>query len=85
MAKPTTLPVALVQDRDHGSRDANLANIEDRVAEAAKRGAAAPSAGCACAGRAVQDRARMAARVRIMNRDCAARAPAASLGARFPA
>lgn len=39
MAKPTTLPVALVQDRDHGSRDANLANIEDRVAEAAKRGA----------------------------------------------
>ena len=39
MAKPTTLPVALIQDRDHGSRDANLANIEDRVAEAAKRGA----------------------------------------------
>lgn len=39
MAKPTTLPVALVQDRDHGSRDANLANIEERVAEAAKRGA----------------------------------------------
>ncbi|TWI11601.1 carbon-nitrogen hydrolase [Aerolutibacter ruishenii] len=39
MAKPTTLPVALIQDRDHGSREANLANIEDRVAEAAKRGA----------------------------------------------
>ena len=39
MAKHTTLPVALIQDRDHGSREANLANIEDRVAEAAKRGA----------------------------------------------
>ena len=39
MAKPTILPVALIQDRDHGSREANLANIEDRVAEAAKRGA----------------------------------------------
>ncbi|KGM56356.1 acyltransferase [Lysobacter daejeonensis GH1-9] len=39
MAKPSTLPVALIQDRDHGSREANLANIEDRVAEAAKRGA----------------------------------------------
>ena len=39
MAKPTTLPVALIQDRDHGSREANLANIEDRVAEAAQRGA----------------------------------------------
>lgn len=39
MAKHTTLPVALIQDRDHGSREANLAHIEDRVAEAAKRGA----------------------------------------------
>ena len=37
--KHTTLPVALIQDRDHGSREANLANIEDRVAEAARRGA----------------------------------------------
>lgn len=37
--KNTTLPVALIQDRDHGSREANLANIEDRVGEAAKRGA----------------------------------------------
>ena len=34
-----TLTVALVQDRDHGSVDANLANIEARVAEAAARGA----------------------------------------------
>ncbi len=34
-----TLPVALVQDRDHGSVAANLANIEARVAEAAARGA----------------------------------------------
>ncbi len=34
-----TLCVALVQDRDHGSTDANLANIEARVAEAAARGA----------------------------------------------
>ena len=33
------LPVALVQDRDHGSTEANLANIEARVAEAAARGA----------------------------------------------
>lgn len=37
--KKTTLPVALIQDRDHGSREANLANIETRVAEAAKNGA----------------------------------------------
>ncbi|ALN85579.1 carbon-nitrogen hydrolase family protein [Lysobacter capsici] len=37
--KPTTLPVALIQDRDHGSREANLANIESRVAEAARQGA----------------------------------------------
>ena len=34
-----TLPVALVQDRDHGSTEANLANIEARVADAAARGA----------------------------------------------
>ena len=34
-----TLSVALVQDRDHGSVEANLANIEARVAEAAARGA----------------------------------------------
>ncbi len=33
------LPVALIQDRDHGSVDANLANIEARVADAAARGA----------------------------------------------
>ena len=37
--KKTTLPVALIQDRDQGSRDANIANIEARVAEAAKNGA----------------------------------------------
>lgn len=37
--KKTTLPVALIQDRDHGSREANLANIETRVAEAAANGA----------------------------------------------
>ena len=34
-----TLPVALVQESDHGSADANLAVIEQRVAEAAARGA----------------------------------------------
>ncbi|MBW8367365.1 MAG: carbon-nitrogen hydrolase [Arenimonas sp.] len=34
-----TLAVALVQDRDHGSTEANLANIEARVAEAAAGGA----------------------------------------------
>ena len=34
-----TLTVALVQDRDQGSTEANLANIEARVAEAAARGA----------------------------------------------
>ncbi len=34
-----TLSVALIQDRDHGSTEANLANIEVRVAEAAARGA----------------------------------------------
>ena len=34
-----TLRVALVQDRDHGSVEANLANIEARVADAAAAGA----------------------------------------------
>ncbi|MDY0023201.1 carbon-nitrogen hydrolase [Arenimonas caeni] len=34
-----TLRVALVQDRDHGDTEANLANIELRVAEAAAAGA----------------------------------------------
>lgn len=34
-----SLRVALVQDRDHGSVEANLANIESRVAEAAAAGA----------------------------------------------
>ena len=34
-----TLAVALVQERDHGSVDANLAMIEQRVAEAAAQGA----------------------------------------------
>lgn len=34
-----SLRVALVQDRDHGSVEANLANIEARVAEAAAAGA----------------------------------------------
>ena len=33
------LPVALIQGHDHGSVEANLANIEARVAEAASRGA----------------------------------------------
>ena len=37
--KERTLTVALVQDRDRGSTDDNLANIEARVAEAAGRGA----------------------------------------------
>ena len=34
-----TLRIALVQDRDHGSVESNLANIETRVAEAAAAGA----------------------------------------------
>ncbi|MFT3806120.1 carbon-nitrogen hydrolase [Arenimonas sp.] len=34
-----TLPVALIQEADHGSADANLSVIEQRVAEAARRGA----------------------------------------------
>ncbi len=34
-----TLPVALIQERNHGDAEANLAVIEQRVAEAAKGGA----------------------------------------------
>src|SRR3546814_20422726 len=37
--KKTTLPVALVQERNHGGADDNLAVIEQRVAEAARQGA----------------------------------------------
>lgn len=37
--KTTTLPVALIQERDHGDADANLAVIDQRVAEAARQGA----------------------------------------------
>ena len=37
--KTKTLPVALVQERNHGDAAANLALIETRVAEAAKSGA----------------------------------------------
>src|SRR4029450_9112790 len=39
MAKSKTLSVALIQERNHGDAEANLAVIEQRVAEAAKRGA----------------------------------------------
>jgi N-carbamoylputrescine amidase len=39
MANKTTLPVALVQERNHGDAQANLAVIEQRVAEAARQGA----------------------------------------------
>ena len=39
MNRKTTLPVALIQERNQGDADANLAVIEARVAEAAKRGA----------------------------------------------
>ncbi|MEP6908281.1 MAG: carbon-nitrogen hydrolase [Pseudoxanthomonas sp.] len=39
MSHKTTLPVALIQEKNHGDTNANLAVIEDRVAEAAKRGA----------------------------------------------
>ena len=35
----TTLPVALIQDKNHCDADSNLSVIEARVAEAAKRGA----------------------------------------------
>ena len=37
--KTKTLSVALIQERNHGDAEANLAVIEARVAEAAKRGA----------------------------------------------
>ena len=37
--KTKTLPVALVQERNHGDADANLSVIETRVAEAARAGA----------------------------------------------
>ncbi|MCY7354361.1 MAG: carbon-nitrogen hydrolase [Lysobacter sp.] len=37
--KKTSLPVALIQERNHGDADANLSVIEQRVAEAAKLGA----------------------------------------------
>ena len=39
MTLRTTLPVALIQEKNHGDAEANLAVIETRVAEAAKRGA----------------------------------------------
>ena len=37
--KKQTLPVALIQERNHGDAEANLSVIEQRVAEAARRGA----------------------------------------------
>ena len=37
--KTKTLPVALIQERNHGDAEANLAVIEQRVGEAAKQGA----------------------------------------------
>jgi len=39
MTRRTTLPVALIQERNHGDAAANLSVIEARVVEAAKRGA----------------------------------------------
>lgn len=39
MTVRTTLPVALIQEKNHGDAEANLSVIEARVAEAAKRGA----------------------------------------------
>jgi N-carbamoylputrescine amidase len=39
MTRKTTLPVALIQERNHGGAGENLAVIEQRVAEAAKQGA----------------------------------------------
>ena len=39
MAKKSTLPVALIQERNHGDAEANLVVIEQRVAEAARQGA----------------------------------------------
>jgi N-carbamoylputrescine amidase len=37
--KKTTLPVALIQEKNHGDAEANLAVIEARVGETARRGA----------------------------------------------
>ena len=37
--KTKTLPVALVQEKNHGNAEANLAVIEQRVGEAVKQGA----------------------------------------------
>ena len=37
--KTKTLPVALIQERNHGDAEANLAVIEQRVGEAARQGA----------------------------------------------
>jgi len=39
MSKHSKLPVALVQEKNHGDAEANLAVIEQRVADAAKSGA----------------------------------------------
>lgn len=39
MTAKKTLPVALIQERNHGGAEENLAVIEARVAEAARRGA----------------------------------------------
>jgi N-carbamoylputrescine amidase len=39
MTRKTSLPVALIQERNHGGAEENLAVIEQRVGEAAKRGA----------------------------------------------
>jgi N-carbamoylputrescine amidase len=39
MTLRSTLPVALIQEKNHGDAEANLSVIEARVAEAAKRGA----------------------------------------------
>ena len=39
MTRKTSLPVALIQEKNHGDAAANLAVIEERVAEAARRGA----------------------------------------------
>ncbi len=39
MKTTNTLPVALIQEKNHGDAEANLSVIEARVAEAAKRGA----------------------------------------------
>ncbi len=39
MTRKTSLPVALIQEKNHGDADANLSVIEERVAEAARSGA----------------------------------------------